>query len=114
MKKLLKKLPLLLLGNLLLAVCVSRFVVPAGLISGGATGLALACSHLLPAVPLDFFIWGLSLLFLLLGLMFLGKDFALSTLISSVAYPLFFSLISALTRDSGPITEDIVLNTACV
>ena len=112
MNKLLKKLPLLLLGNLLLAVGVSSFVVPAGLISGGATGLALAFSHLLPALPLDFFIWGSSLLFLLLGWFFLGREFALSTLISSVAYPLFFSLVSALTRGNGPMTEDIVLNTA--
>lgn len=112
MKHMLKKLPMILLGNLMLAFCVSHFVVPTGLISGGVTGLSLAASHAFPAVPLDWFIWGFSLLFLLLGFVFLGKAFALSTLISSVAYPLFFSLLKALSASYLPLTEDIVLNTA--
>ncbi len=111
MKSMLKKLPLILLGNLLLAVCVSHFVVPTGLISGGITGLSLAMNHLLPGVPLDVFIWGFSLLFLAAGYVFLGREFALTTLISSVAYPLFFSLLTALSRSYLPLTEDIVLNT---
>lgn len=111
MKSMLKKLPLILLGNLLLAVCVSHFVVPTGLISGGITGLSLAMNHLLPGVPLDAFIWGFSLLFLAAGYVFLGREFALTTLISSVAYPLFFSLMTALSRSYLPLTEDIVLNT---
>ena len=45
----------ILLGNLLLAFCVSHFVVPSDLISGGATGLALAASKLIP-IQIDYFI----------------------------------------------------------
>ncbi len=111
MKSMLKKLPLILFGNLLLAVCVSHFVVPTGLISGGITGVSLALNHLFPSIPLDVFIWGFSLLFLLSGFLFLGKEFALTTLISSVAYPLFFSLLTAVSKSYLPLTEDIVLNT---
>ena len=90
-KKLLHLL-MILAGNLLLAFCVSHFVVPAGLISGGATGLSLAAHHLLPGVPLEVWIWGLTIFFFALGAILLGREFALSTLVSTVAYPLFFSL----------------------
>ena len=111
MKSMLKKLPLILLGNLLLAFCVSHFIVPTGLISGGITGLSLALHHLLPSVALDGIIWGFSLIFLLAGFLFLGKEFALTTLISSVAYPLFFSLLTRVSQSYLPLTDDVVLNT---
>ena len=111
MKSMLKKLPLILLGNLLLAFCVSHFIVPTGLISGGITGLSLALHHLLPSVALDGIIWGFSLVFLLAGFLFLGKEFALTTLISSVAYPLFFSLLTRVSQSYLPLTDDVVLNT---
>ena len=111
MKSMLKKLPLILLGNLLLAFCVSHFIVPTSLISGGITGLSLALHHLLPSVALDGIIWGFSLVFLLAGFLFLGKEFALTTLISSVAYPLFFSLLTRVSQSYLPLTDDVVLNT---
>lgn len=109
MKSMMKKLPLILLGNLLLAVCISHFVVPSGMISGGVTGMALALTHVFPGVPLDVFIWGFCLLFLAAGFFFLGKEFALTTLISSVAYPLFFSLLTRVSASYLPLTTDITL-----
>ena len=109
--KTLKNLVLILLGNLLLAFDVAFFVVPTGLISGGVTGLSLAASRAFP-LPLEVCIWGFTILFFLLGLAFLGKTFALSTLFSSVAYPLFFSVFNSIAAARPPLTGDIVLNTA--
>ena len=109
--KTLKNLVLILLGNLLLAFDVAFFVVPSGLISGGVTGLSLAASRAFP-LPLEVCIWGFTILFFLLGLLFLGKSFALSTLFSSVAYPLFFSVFNSIAAARPPLTGDIVLNTA--
>ena len=109
--KTLKNLVLILLGNLLLAFDVAFFVVPTGLISGGVTGLSLAASRAFP-LPLEVCIWGFTILFFLLGLLFLGKTFALSTLFSSVAYPLFFSVFNSIAAARPPLTGDIVLNTA--
>ena len=43
-----KKVPFIVAGNAILALGVVAFIVPGGLISGGATGLALLISHLLP------------------------------------------------------------------
>lgn len=108
-KKVLKVLQILF-GNFVLSICASHFIVPGGVISGGITGLSLAGHSIFANVPLDVFIWGFSMLFLLIGLIFLGKEFFFSTLLSSVAYPLFFSLMTRVGRAYLPLTDDIVLN----
>ena len=108
-KKVLKVLQILF-GNFVLSICASHFIIPGKLISGGITGLSLAGHSIFTGLPLDVFVWGFSLVFLLIGLIFLGKEFFFSTLLSSVAYPLFFTLMSRVGRAYLPLTDDIVLN----
>ena len=110
MKKRILKVLQILLGNFVLSICTSHFIIPGGVISGGVTGLSLAGHSLFPGLPLDVFIWGFSLIFLLIGLVFLGKEFFFATLLSSVAYPLFFSIMSRVGQAYLPLTDDIVLN----
>ena len=73
------------------------FVVPFDLVTGGVTGLSIVIDNIintpeLIVIPIDtiiFFItWGL----FFLGLIFLGWDFALKTLASTIVYPLAISL----------------------
>ena len=47
-KKSLKTLAGVLAGNAILAAAVAAFIVPNGIIMGGATGIGLAISHYLP------------------------------------------------------------------
>ena len=54
-----QKLTLILLGNFMIAFGVSFFLVPAGLISGGATGMALVL-HKAFGLPMTVGIWGVS------------------------------------------------------
>ena len=72
MKKKVLKVLQILFGNFILSICASHFIVPGGVISGGITGLSLAGHSIFANVPLDVFIWGFSMLFLLIGLIFLG------------------------------------------
>lgn len=44
-KKSLETVVCVLLGNIILAVAVAAFVVPHGIIMGGATGVALTINH---------------------------------------------------------------------
>lgn len=106
--KTVKNILLILLGNLLIAFGVAAFLVPSGLISGGVTGLSLVVSKAF-SLPLPVCVWCASILFFLAGFLALGKRFALSTLVSSVAYPLFFHLTTLMFQRLGPPTEDIVL-----
>ena len=79
-----------LVGNLVLSFAVAAFTVPNGIIMGGATGIGLTISHYFPV--------NLSLIILLfvLGAVFLGKKFALTTIISSFIYPIFLSMAQSI------------------
>ena len=106
-----KKICMILLGNILYAFGVSYFIVPAGLISGGITGLSLFLNKAF-SLPLSPCIWAVCFLFFLCGLIMLGKEYALSILLSTIAYPLFYSAFEMIYAQYGPLTDDIVLCTA--
>ncbi len=98
----------IILGNFICALGVVYFLVPAGLIAGGATGISLALHQYL-GIPTSVGLWGVTFLFFGVGFLLLGKKFALSTLLSSVAYPLSFNLVELLAEKTGLPTDDILL-----
>ena len=84
-------------GTAVVAFGSAVFLVPFQLITGGMTGLAIVLAQWLPFdVGIDFYISILTWLLFLTGLIFLGRRFAAKTLLSSVFYPIFFSLFHAL------------------
>ena len=80
-----------LFGNALYAFAVAAFIIPGSLITGGTTGLALFFHHSL-GVPVDVFVTCSNVLMFLLGAAFLGRSFALTTLVSTFFYPLMLAL----------------------
>ena len=103
-------LPLLLVlaGNALYALSAKLFLLPANLISCGTTGIALAVNRL-TGIPLPGFILGFNLAMLALGWWVLGKQFALTTVFSSLFYPAALELLDRWLGDIR-VTEDIWLN----
>ena len=69
-----------LVGNLVLSFAVAAFTVPNGIIMGGATGIGLTISHYFP-VNLSLIILAINAVLFVLGAVFLGKKFALTTII---------------------------------
>jgi uncharacterized membrane-anchored protein YitT (DUF2179 family) len=77
----------------ILAFGTAIFIVPFDLVTGGVSGLAIVFDNLLPfEISIDAYISILTWSLFLLGLIFLGKSFALKTMLSSLCYPIFFSL----------------------
>lgn len=99
---------LILAGNLVYAVSVKLFLLPANLISAGTTGLALVANHL-AGIPVSWFIFGFNVVMLVLGWWVLGKKFALSTCFSSLFYPIALEALNLWLGDVW-ITEDVLLN----
>lgn len=102
-----KTLPLILLGNLLYAAGIAFFILPSGLITGGTTGIALVL-HEAFGMPISVFVSIFNSSMFLLGLLFLGKTFAASTLVSSFAYPIFLTCLQKLIGDFI-LTDDLLL-----
>lgn len=99
----------ILFGNALYSLAVALFLEPSGLITGGATGIALAIGRL-TGLPVSGLLLFINLAMLVWGWAVLGRAFALNTLASSVLSPAFLGLFEGLLADRV-LTEDIFLCT---
>lgn len=100
-----KKIAVILSANLLYAFGSAYFLVPSGMVSGGITGLAIGLNNGF-GIPRDLTVWVLQVALFLAGLLIVGRQFALTTLVSSFAYPSLFSVMTRLAERTGPLTED--------
>ncbi len=89
-----KNLMLVISGTLILAFGTAIFILPFELVAGGVSGIALILDRLLPFefLTIDIIVTVITWLLFFMGLLFLGKDFAMKTLISSIIYPIALSL----------------------
>lgn len=99
----------ILFGNALYSLAVALFLEPSGLITGGATGIALAIGRL-TGLPVSGLLLFINLAMLIWGWAVLGRAFALNTLASSVLSPAFLGLFEGLLA-GRVLTEDIFLCT---
>ncbi len=111
MIKSIKKIGLILLGNILCASATAFFIIPGGFISGGVTGFALAFEQFF-GLPVQFGIAILSVALLLLGWIFLGKRFAVNSALSALCYPALVWLFKILSGFFDFSTDNIFLNLA--
>ena len=100
---------MVLVGNLTYALSVKLFLLPANLISCGTTGIALVVNHL-TGVPMSWFIFAFNMVMLAVGWWILGRQFAMTTVLSSLFYPIALEVLNYLLGDVR-ITEDLLLNT---
>ena len=99
----------ILFGNALYSLAVALVLAPSGLITGGATGIALAIGRL-TGLPVSGLLLFINLAMLVWGWAVLGRAFALNTLASSVLSPAFLGLFEGLLA-GRVLTEDIFLCT---
>ena len=99
---------MVVLGNLFYALSVKLFLLPAELMSCGTTGIALIVNHLTD-LPITVFIFCFNVVMLALGWWVLGRQFAMTTVFSSLFYPLALEILDRTLGDIV-ITEHIWLN----
>lgn len=99
---------LVVIGNLIYALTVKLFLLPAQLISCGTTGIAIVVNHF-TSIPISWFIFCFNMVMLAVGWWLLGKQFALTTVFSSLFYPIALEVLNQLLGDVQ-ITQDMMLN----
>lgn len=97
----------ILAGNFLLAFAVAAFVLPHGTIMGGATGVGIILTQFIP-VETAVAVLILNQLALLLGWAVLGRRFVLTTIASSLLYPVFLGVLQRIP-EIGSLTGDPLL-----
>ena len=106
-----KNVLLVIVGSSILGIATGIFLVPFNIVAGGVTGIAIVLNKLIAgAVPeaivsffagfglemMDVYVSALTWSMFFIGLIILGKNFAIKTVISSIFYPMFFTLASKL------------------
>lgn len=100
---------LFLFGNTLLAFAVAAFIIPAGIITGGATGLGILIGRLLQ-VDAALVVLVFNLLMLALGGIVLGRNFLISTAAGSLLYPVLLGVFQRIPSITA-LTDDRMLST---
>ena len=98
---------LVLLGNVIYALTVKLFVLPANLISCGTTGLALVVLQL-TGLPVSWFVFVFNVAMLCLGWWILGRQFAMTTVLSSLMYPIGLEVLNRVLGDVT-LTDNMLL-----
>lgn len=107
----------IVLGTFLLAFGSVIFLSKAELVAGGISGIAIIIQHFFITPIYDYVVAGLTVFFWLLGLIFLGKDFALKTALSSALYigftflfkrVIFFETLSS--NFAGLIPTEVIID----
>lgn len=83
----------IILGNLIFAASVNFFVLPYDILSGGVAGIALILNKLFSwntVIVIDILIVAT----FIMAWIFLGRDFTVKTVISSIVYPIFITLLA--------------------
>ena len=99
---------MVLMGNVLYAFTVKFFVLQADLISCGTTGLALVVQQV-SGIPVSWFVLFFNIAMLCLGWAVLGRKFAMTTVVSSLMYPILLELLNR-TLGEVILTDNMLLN----
>ncbi len=110
MKKWGQTIAMVVLGNIITALAVVGFVLPTGLVMGGATGIGITINRFLPALDIATSIFLVNTVLFVLGFLFFGKVFALSTIVSSVVYPVMIRVVEVIPNIDR-LTENTLLST---
>jgi uncharacterized membrane-anchored protein YitT (DUF2179 family) len=96
-KKLIRQGIMIVASAFILALAVELFIAKFGLVSGGVTGIAIVLANLFgdtnEALNAEFWITLLTWVFFFLGFVFVGKKFALKTLLFTIVYPVCLRVV---------------------
>lgn len=98
---------IVILGNMTYALAIKLFLLPAGFITGGTTGIALTVTYFFD-INMSLFILIFNIIMLFVGLIFLGRKFAISTIISSFTYPAALEFYNRVLGDIVITTDPLL------
>jgi uncharacterized membrane-anchored protein YitT (DUF2179 family) len=99
----------LTLGVFIMAAGYYFFIIPSGLVTGGATGIAIILHRYFVNVPISIFSLILNSILLLTAFLFLGKKEGLGATLGSIQFPLFLALFELVIQPPAFGLNDLLL-----
>lgn len=98
--RILKEYTVLTVGLLITAVGIYFFKFPNNICTGGVAGISVILTSFFPGFSPSLYMTGLNILLILIGYLFLGRDFGTKTLYGSLVLTAFLDLFDAVVPDS--------------
>ena len=112
MKTKIKEYSIVTIGTLIVAVAVFFFMLPSNVVVGSLTGLVMVLVHFIP-VKISVLTFILNVFLLMIGFIFIGKEFGGKTVYACIIMPIFLGIFEFAFPNNQSLTNDIMLDTIC-
>lgn len=112
MKKLIKEYAIVTVGTFLVAVAVFFFMIPSKISVGSISGLSVMLSRVTP-IPVSLIMSGFNAVLLVIGFIFLGREFGAKTVYASVILPIYQYIFEVIFPNNQSLTNDVLIDTIC-
>lgn len=94
--KMIKDIFLIVIGNILSAIGIGTIALQQGISLGGVSGMAKVLNVVIP-LPISILVWILNIILFVLAFIFIGKKFAMRTIISAMLFPVLLEVAQHIT-----------------
>ena len=103
---------ILAIGMLFVSIAVYFIMMPSGFVVGTTSGLILVLSHFIP-LSVSTLTLIMNIILLILGFVFIGKDFGGKTVITSLLLPFYLRIFEIISPIVPELTDDLFVNVIC-
>ena len=103
---------ILAIGMLFVSIAVYYIMMPSGFVVGTTSGLILVLSHFIP-LSVSTLTLIMNIILLILGFVFIGKDFGGKTVITSLLLPFYLRIFEIISPIVPELTDDLFVNVIC-
>lgn len=108
----LKEILMMLAGMFLMSAAVYYVMMPNDLVLGSLSGLVLVLVNFIP-IKVSTLTFILNVVLLVVGYIFIGKEFGLKTVLTSLMLPMYLRIFEIITPNTESLTGNIVIDLAC-
>ena len=110
--KKIKEYVIITLGTLIVSMAVYFFLLPSNVVVGSLSGLVMVLATFRP-LKISVMTFILNAVLLVVGFLFIGKEFGAKTVYTSLLMPIFLYVFELIFPNNKSLTNDVVLDTIC-
>lgn len=111
-KSFVKEYGIVTVGTFIVSLAVFFFMIPSNVVVGSLTGLVMVLANFIP-VKISVLTFIFNIVLLIIGFIFIGKEFGGKTVYSAIIMPVFLAIFEIIFPDNKSLTNDILIDTIC-
>lgn len=111
-KNILKEYATITVGMFIVSASVYYLMMPNSFVVGSISGLVMVLANFIP-LKVSTMTMILNVALLIIGIVFVGKEFGGKTVITSLMLPVYLRIFETVTPDVPPLTDDMFINMLC-